>query len=314
MSNVRNKVREVLSNVNSLGVAVTRPDQELIIMRGIPGAGKSTRANSIVGEGVIHSTDTLWEATGDYFGAFEKMKESGDWSEHSKMHHKNFVNASRSMEEGVSPVIIDNTNIKAREAKKYVNAALEMGYADENIRVEDVGTNGQTAEVLAERNTHGVPLETIERMIKSHTSVGELTVKKIMEASDGSNRKKVLYSAVVLDEKSHDKLVTALSHFIPEGWKTFAHHMTIVFAKGLPEDLKQDLGTNVNLRATEIGSSDMAIAVKVDGYPSTNDIPHITLAVNTAEGGKPFMSNKITKWTPLDSYINLVGTVTEVKP
>ena len=89
--------------------------------------------------------------------------------------------------------------------------------------------------------------------------------------------------------------------------------MTIVFAKGLPDDLKGDLGKSVSLRATDIGVSDMAVAVKVDGYSTANTIPHITLAANTAAGGKPFMSNKITNWKPLGSYVSLTGVVTEIK-
>ena len=35
---VRNKVREALGSVNSLGVTITKPDQELIVMRGVSGA------------------------------------------------------------------------------------------------------------------------------------------------------------------------------------------------------------------------------------------------------------------------------------
>ena len=69
---IKQKLRENLKT-NSLGVAITRPNQELIIMRGIPGAGKSTKAKSLVREGVIHSTDDLIDATGDYRAFFAKM-------------------------------------------------------------------------------------------------------------------------------------------------------------------------------------------------------------------------------------------------
>jgi len=124
---------------------------------------------------------------------------------------------------------------------------------------------------------------------------------------------RVLYSAVVIDEKSKAVLFTALATKIPQDWKVFAHHMTIVFGKGLPEELKGDLGKTVTLSATEVGVSDMAIAVKVSGYPSSNDTPHITIAVNTAEGGKPFMSNKITNWETVGAPITLTGVVTEIK-
>lgn len=100
-----------------------------------------------------------------------------------------------------------------------------------------------------------------------------------------------MYSAVVLDNESKDKLVNALSKKLPEGWTVFAHHMTISFGKGL--DDKSEIGKSVTLVVTELGLSDKAMAVKVEGYPTNNKIPHVTVAVNTANGGKPFNSNQI---------------------
>ena len=95
---------------------------------------------------------------------------------------------------------------------------------------------------------------------------------------------------------------------IPDGWKVIAHHMTINL--GELKD-KTDLGKQVTLTVEEIGLSDMAMAVKVSGYPSKNDIPHITVAVNP-DGGKPSMSNKITKWQPIKNF-KIGGVVTEIK-
>jgi predicted kinase len=307
---IKNMLRESITK-NILGVEVSRPNQELIVMRGIPGAGKSTEAKKRLAEGAIHSTDDLIEATGDYAGHFAKMVKSGDWSAHSIMHNNNYINAKNSMADGISPVIIDNTNIKANEAKKYVEAALIMGLSENNIYFVDVGDGGCTAEVLAERNTHNVPLETIERMMKSHKSVGTLTVKKVLEAKDMYKPKKI--AMVVLDKTSTGKLLTAVRHNAPENWKTFAHHMTINLGKGLTGELVDDVGKTVTLRAVAVGKSDMAMAVKVEGYHSDNAIPHVTVAVNVADGGKPVMSNQITNWKNLDSYINLNGVVTENK-
>jgi hypothetical protein len=152
-------------------------------------------------------------------------------------------------------------------------------------------------------------------MLSSHKGVGLLTVKKIIETKDAYNSnkpKKVLYSAVVLDEKSKKALISKFSNKIPPGWDTFCHHMTIAFGKGL--DDKTQVGKNVSLKVIGLGISEMAIAVKVEGYPSNNDIPHITVAVNTKKGGKPFLSNKITNWKKLDlgSSMTLNGTVTEI--
>jgi len=329
---IREKLKEGIMKTmrrNILNVAITRPDQKLVIMRGIPGSGKSTEANKIVGEGIIHSTDALVEATGDYNAHFAKMIAANDWSAHGRMHRRCFLDAKESMKEGVSPVIVDNTNIKPKEARNYVEAALKLGLDENNITVVDVGDGGCTAEVLTERNTHNVPLKVVKRMMQSHASVGELTVAKILnykgavQMTNESNYneseiggynapEKILYSAVVLDDKSRTALIQQFASMLPEGWKTIAHHMTIVFGKGIED--KSELGKEVVLSVVALGASDKALAVKVDGYPTTNKIPHVTVAVNAAGGGKPFDSNKITDWgnTELGFDMKLYGVVTDI--
>ena len=294
--------------VNSLGIAVSRPNQELIVMRGVPGAGKSTKAKSLVGQGKIHSTDSLIDSTGDYRSFFAKMIATGNFMPLQQMHSKNLIEAKTSMKDGVSPVIIDNTNIKQNEAKAYVVAALELGYADDNIKFVDIGTAGLEAKELAARNTHGVPLEKIESMIASHTSQGPLTLKSVLSAKDMYTDSGILYSAVVLDAASKTKLLDMMHDKIPQGWKPIASHMTIVFGKGVKN--KEEIGKKVDLTVTELGLSDMAMAVKVEGYTSEKDIPHITVAINP-NGGKPVMSNEITKWQPVKHFV-LIGVVTEI--
>jgi predicted kinase len=309
---MKNKIKEILresASVNILGVAVTKPSQELIIMRGIPGAGKSTKAKSLVGQGKIHSTDDVIEKSGDYNEFFAKMVANKDFSPLSKVHSKNLKDAIESMKSGVTPVIVDNTNIRHNEPKAYVMAALEMGFADNNIKFVDVGTAGLEAAQLAARNTHGVPLEKIEQMIASHTAQGPLTLKSILSAKDMYKQSDILYSAVVLDKASHSKLLERFALDIPQGWKTFAHHMTIAFGKGIEN--KEDLNKEVVIRVTKVGLSDMAMAVQVEGYPSKNAIPHVTIAVNP-DGGKPVMSNDITKWQDVKPF-NISGVVTEIK-
>lgn len=296
------------TTVNALGVQVTRPTQELIVMRGIPGAGKSTKAKTLVGKGKIHSTDDIIEASGDYREFFAKMIASGDFSPLSKMHSKNLNDAKTSMKAGITPVIIDNTNIKQNESKAYVVAALEMGFADNNIKFVDIGTAGLEAEVLASRNQHGVPLDKIKAMIASHTTQGPLTLKSVLDSKDMYKQSDVLYSAVVLDNASKNKLLEMVGDRIPKGWKTFGHHMTINF--GELKD-KSDIGKEITLTVTEVGLSDKAMAVKVIGYKSKNTVPHITVAVNP-DGGKPVMSNDITKWQPIKQFV-VMGVVTEVK-
>lgn len=307
---MKDKIREILrenTEKNILGVTVSKPNQELIIMRGIPGAGKSTKAKSLVGQGKIHSTDDVIEAGGDYNEFFAKMIANKDFSPLSQAHATNLKNAIESMKAGVTPVIVDNTNIKQNEPKAYVIAALEMGYADNNIKFVDIGTAGLEAEELAKRNAHGVPLEKIKAMIASHTDQGPLTLKSVIGSKDMYKQSNVLYSCVLLDNQSRTTLLDIIGDKIPEGWKVIAHHMTINM--GELKD-KTDIGKDVTLTVEAIGLSDMAMAVRVSGYPSKNEIPHVTIAVNP-NGGKPVMSNQITNWTPIRKFM-IGGVVTEI--
>jgi hypothetical protein len=82
--------------------------------------------------------------------------------------------------------------------------------------------------------------------------------------------------------------------------------MTISFGKGVKN--KEDLGKSVNLTVTDLGLSDMAMAVKLMVMIS-NDIAHITIAINP-NGGKPVMSNQI-KWQNIKPFI-VVGIVTDI--
>jgi hypothetical protein len=137
-----------------------------------------------------------------------------------------------------------------------------------------------------------------------------MDLQKVLNATPMHSQK--LFASLVLDNGSKNKLLDSVSKYIPEGWKVIAHHMTINFGKGLPQDLKGDLGKTKTITANEIGISEMAIAVKVNGYHSDNTIPHITIAINP-NGGKPVMSNDITDWQPLESPISLSGIVSEEK-
>ena len=120
---------------------------------------------------------------------------------------------------------------------------------------------------------------------------------------------KVSFCALVLDEESKTKLIQYSE--IPKGWEVFAHHMTINMGEIKPEYEKY-LGMTAKLRVTKIGMSDLAMAAMVDtNIPTLSTIPHITIAVNRAEGGKPFYSNKITNWKPIQFAIELTGKVEE---
>lgn len=122
----------------------------------------------------------------------------------------------------------------------------------------------------------------------------------------------VLYSCVLLDEDSHNKLVKVFSPMIPDDWEVLAHHMTLNLGKIDPK-YENDLGKEVILTVLDYGMDDKVMAVGVEGYPTNNKKPHVTIAVNRKNGGKPFMSNNLTDWKDIGFKFQLKGVVTEIK-
>lgn len=129
-------------------------DKKLYIMRGISGSGKSTLARSLAGRGQIFSTDDFFMKNGRY--QFDRNKLG-------LYHSLNQKRAIDAMTRGVSPIVIDNTHTEAWEAKIYVMAGLKHGY---DIEVVEPNTSWKfDAEELAKKNSHGVPLDAIKRML-----------------------------------------------------------------------------------------------------------------------------------------------------
>ena len=126
--------------------------KKVYIVRGVSGAGKSTKARELVGEtGKIHSTDDFFMVEGVYVFKPEKLHAN---------HIRNYSSFVKSLEAGISPVIVDNTNTRKWEYEKYEEKAKKLGYD-----VEIVCIPHPDPKVAAERNTHGVPEEVIRKMI-----------------------------------------------------------------------------------------------------------------------------------------------------
>ena len=133
-------------------------------------------------------------------------------------------------------------------------------------------------------------------------------IQSMMGVINEDDKKTISYSAVVLDYESSESLLNKFNGEIPDGWKKYAHHMTIALGKAIEDE--NLLGSSQILTVTQIGKSDMVIAVRVEGFPSKNKIPHVTLAVNP-EGGKPFMSNKIEEWKDIEPF-EITGEVRNI--
>jgi predicted kinase len=115
-------------------------DRVLILMRGIPGSGKSTVAEAIATRigAVVFSTDEYWYQRGERRGrpGFYDF----DFEELGMAHQWNQSRAKNLMKFGKN-VVIDNTNIDERAMKPYRDLAKTYGYS---VSVVYVNTDVET--------------------------------------------------------------------------------------------------------------------------------------------------------------------------
>lgn len=120
----------------------------------------------------------------------------------------------------------------------------------------------------------------------------------------------ISYHAFVLDKSDQEYLSTFVKKQ-PEfnlSWETIAHHVTVGMGK-TSDKLIPIIGKRYSIKITHYGFiENRVIAVKVivsnfpqDDFSSSVKFPHITLAVNRNSGAKPYESNKITHWEPLNN-------------
>nr|XP_025964654.1 NEDD4-binding protein 2-like 2 [Dromaius novaehollandiae]XP_025964655.1 NEDD4-binding protein 2-like 2 [Dromaius novaehollandiae] len=132
----------------------------LLLLRGLPGSGKSTLSRFLLGQnydGIVFSTDDYFRQQDRYTYNAAQLGDAHDWNQ---------KRAKQAMEQGKSPIIIDNTNTQAWEMKPYVEMALEKGYRVE-FREPDTWWKFDPKE-LEKRNKHGVTREKIAQMLERY--------------------------------------------------------------------------------------------------------------------------------------------------
>lgn len=146
----------------------------MILMRGLPGSGKSFTAKQVGKGGAVYGSDEFFMIHDPKAG--EKTYQFNE----KLLGHAHLWNEGRvkaAMRKGISPIVVDNTNVKFEYAKPYVDAAKEYGY---EVRIQepespwwkehfgpDMTPEQESALIqkLLQKGQHDVPEDRIREML-----------------------------------------------------------------------------------------------------------------------------------------------------
>lgn len=124
-------------------------------MRGLPGSGKSTKAEK------LQPDKHLRPSADDFFVGSDGVYRYTP-AKIGNAHKYCQAKAETLMKIGQTPVVIDNTNIKKKDFQIYLDFAAKYGY-DVKYETSDAPW-AWDVDTCAVKNTHGVPKDVIQRM------------------------------------------------------------------------------------------------------------------------------------------------------
>ena len=126
----------------------------LIILRGLPGAGKSSFANFMWSSGVIFEADKyFYDEKGNYNFDASKLHAAHKWCQ-GEVETAMILNYT-SGGEYYPEIIVSNTSTTEKEMQPYIDLAKQYDYKVVSLIVENRHGN---------KSVHGVPDETMEKM------------------------------------------------------------------------------------------------------------------------------------------------------
>lgn len=148
--------------------------RKMLVIRGIPGSGKSTFVECLrvaqdifLGDPLsVVSADLFFDEDGIYNFDPKKIGKAHEWCQNNA---RNFMRLGHH-------IVVDNTNIKQWEMDPYRDLAKEFNYEFRTHVIgiyhlieaqKNVSSLNTYADTCFRRNSHGVPLEKIKQMIQN---------------------------------------------------------------------------------------------------------------------------------------------------
>jgi len=131
-------------------------------MRGLPGSGKTTVAERLLKKFMNIYNVVVCKCSADSYFMDDEGNYNFDHTKLGKAHGACKFKAATAMRQGISLVVIDNTNTTKREVKPYLEMAKEHGYSVRQITVG--GTSDGDIVTYMERGLHNVPAESMKKM------------------------------------------------------------------------------------------------------------------------------------------------------
>lgn len=146
---------------------INRNHRVLICMRGAPGSGKSYLARIVVDRTINDGQyDNYIFSADDYFYDQRTKRYNYDRNKIRDAHSSTTSRVAQRAQNGWSPIIVDNTNMKLWHLHKYVQFGIANGYSIKIL--EPIARWAKSVDELVQRNRHNVDRKQIELMLANY--------------------------------------------------------------------------------------------------------------------------------------------------
>jgi predicted kinase len=127
----------------------------LIILRGLPGSGKSSFANYMFSNNIFEADKYFYDEDGTYNFDVTKLHTAHKWCQHQVEHA--MEDNLESKGQYCNEIVVSNTSTTEKELEPYLKLAEKYDYKVVSLIVENRHGN---------KSVHNVPDETMEKMGK----------------------------------------------------------------------------------------------------------------------------------------------------